>query len=490
MNKKLIKYLIIIHLITIIFAFYLYNNYYFVADFKNIIIFTLILIFSTNINTIKNDSFKINTYIILPILFPVIAFYGPFWTAFITMLGTSDLIYNKRQFVWYKFIYNRSMLFLTGGISSIIYKYFFIYSNNIVNVLLPFMLSALTYFIINISLIYIAIKLAGEKISVKYFIQLFENIVFSYFTGLLFYYLFLEYNIWAVIFLTGLIYIFKDFVYARIKQIDIEEKLSKKKEEIEYLKLKNLLFRNLSHELKTPLTLIFSSVKLLKTNKDKPVKIEKYADLIEQNGYRLLKVVNNLIDISKINTNSFKLNLQNIDIVKLIEDVIYLVEDYIKNKKRILRFNTDTEKNVIKVDAERLERILLNLISNAVKFTDEGDIISINIQSNKNKYVLISVEDTGIGIKKEKHKSIFKQFNQSDESLSRNHEGSGLGLTIVHLLVKMHNGKIELESTPGKGSKFIIKLPDTTLAKHEENNYQLEKVEQLNKVEIEFSDIS
>ncbi|SJZ90781.1 PAS domain S-box-containing protein [Selenihalanaerobacter shriftii] len=266
------------------------------------------------------------------------------------------------------------------------------------------------------------------------------------------------------------------------------------KEKLEYSQLKTEFFANLSHELKTPLNLIFSSLKMLNMYQNKHLdpednkKASKYTSIIKQNGYRLLRLVNNLVDINKINANNFNLNLKNYDIIKVIRDITESVEEYISDKDRIFEFNSELSKKIIACDPFNIERIMLNLLSNAVKFTDERDKIVVSIY-DREKMVCISVKDTGVGIEKDKQEIIFERFGQADKSFTRNSEGSGIGLSIVKLLVEMHGGIITLESEPGEGSEFIIELPAKKVAEKEGKLHNQEARELFDRVSVEFSDI-
>ena len=267
-------------------------------------------------------------------------------------------------------------------------------------------------------------------------------------------------------------------------------------ETIEYDRLKTEFFSNISHELKTPLNMIFSTLQLLplyiKNDKEntETEKINKHINIMKQNCYRLLRLVNNLIDITRIDSGYGELHLQNKNIVDVVENITLSTVEYAKNKNRTIIFDTDVEEKIMAFDPEKMERIILNLISNAVKFTKPDDEIKVNIYDGVDN-IKISVEDTGIGIKKEKKEMIFERFRQVDRLLSRSHEGSGIGLSLVKSLVEMHGGKISVESEYGKGTKFIIELPIKTVEEEEDINIVNDFSQQTNveKIHIEFSDI-
>ncbi|MCY6354575.1 Cache 3/Cache 2 fusion domain-containing protein [Clostridium sp. ZS2-4] len=268
-------------------------------------------------------------------------------------------------------------------------------------------------------------------------------------------------------------------------------------ETIEYDRLKTEFFSNVSHELKTPLNIIFSTTQLLAlycqnhhSNLEITPKVNNYINIMKQNCYRLLKLVNNLIDITKIDSGFIKLNLKTNNIVEVIENVTLSTVEYVESKSRTIIFDTDIEEKIMAFDPEKIERIILNLISNAIKFTKPQDKIEVTIYDKKES-IIISVKDTGIGIPKEKQEIIFERFRQASPLLNRNHEGSGIGLSLVKSLVEMHDGKISLDSEYGKGTKFIIELPVKLIAQEYNTEIANSFTSQINveKILIEFSDI-
>lgn len=266
-------------------------------------------------------------------------------------------------------------------------------------------------------------------------------------------------------------------------------------ETVQYDKLKTEFIANISHELRTPLNIIFSTAQLfnLLISKDGDInmnKIRDYTSSIKQNCYRLLRLVNNLIDITKLDSGYMSLDLKNQDIVQIAENITQSTAEYVQNMGRTIIFDTDVEEKIMAFDAEKLERILLNLISNATKFTKEGDLIDVTL-SDKGDYVIVSVKDTGRGIPEEKLSQIFQRFKQVDPLLSRSHEGSGIGLSMVKALVEMHGGTIKVESKYGEGTEFIIGLPAKIIQDSKESEVDGEFSNQCNveKIKIEFSDI-
>ncbi len=289
--------------------------------------------------------------------------------------------------------------------------------------------------------------------------------------------------------------ILKDVSYKNeIKSLKNE--LSESEEQLnkthEYNKMLTEFFSNISHELKTPINVILSAVQLLMLqNIDKDgyydEKLNGLLNVIKQNGYRLIRLVNNLLDMSKIDSGYLKLEIRNYNIVNIVEEITLSVADYIKSKGVALIFDTDKEEKIMAVDADKIERIILNLLSNAVKFTEVGDEILVKIYDYED-YINISIKDSGIGIPEDKLQMIFDRFAQVDKTLTRNKEGSGIGLSLVKTLTDMHGGKISVNSKVGEGSEFIIGLPVKLVeqTETESNNFYESKID---KILIEFSDI-
>ena len=245
------------------------------------------------------------------------------------------------------------------------------------------------------------------------------------------------------------------------KEMEKNEQLFKKVLSLE--QNKNNYFVNLSHELRTPLNVLSSINQLIKefTKKDNfitPEKLSYYMGIMDRNCYRLLGLINNLIDHTKIENNSYIINKKDEDIVYLVEETVLDMKDYIEEKGLELIFDTDIEEKVIRCDKVDIERCIINLVGNAVKFTHEGGLIEVLLQDLDDK-VKIIVKDNGIGISEENQKIIFDRFNQVVDESSEQKGGSGLGLTITKQLITLHNGEIYVESEVGVGSEFIIILP-------------------------------
>ena len=245
------------------------------------------------------------------------------------------------------------------------------------------------------------------------------------------------------------------------KKLKENKKLYNKLIEIE--KYKNNYFINLSHELRTPLNVIISVEQLIsKLNEDNgrlsKEKLDYYMDTLRRNSDRLLNLINNIIDTSKIESGSYNLRIKEYDIVYLVEEIVLSMKDLVEAKGIELIIDPEIEEKVIECDGHEIEKCIVNLVANAVKFTESGGKIEVKIV-DLTDYVRISVKDTGIGIDKKYHESIFDRFGQAYNNASEEYGGSGLGLTLTKQLVTLHNGRIYVESEVGKGSEFTIILP-------------------------------
>lgn len=275
-----------------------------------------------------------------------------------------------------------------------------------------------------------------------------------------------------------------------------EEKERILNETEEYEKLRTAFFANISHELRTPLNVIYSAEQMLALLlkevklKDQGDEISQYMHIIKQNCYRLIRIIANLIDITKIDAGYFQVNPRNCDIVKVVEDITLSVVKYAGCKGLDLTFDTQMEEKVISCDPDKIERIILNLLSNAVKFTPAGGEIYVNMYEKEGR-VVISVKDNGIGIPPEMQGVIFDRFIQVDKTTSRTNEGSGIGLSLVKSLVEMHGGSISVKSECKKGSEFVIELPDRTQKEDAVSGKcaEIKGSGSIEKIKIEFSDI-
>ena len=273
-----------------------------------------------------------------------------------------------------------------------------------------------------------------------------------------------------------------------LEQMEAEKQMKKN------LKMQEDIFANISHELKTPLNVIFSTTQLLelylKNNAfiNDPNKIYRNVQVMRQNCYRLSKLIANIVDLSKIKSGFFELNLYNINIVNLVEEIVQSIAEYVQEKGINIIFDTDVEEKIIACDPDKIERIILNLVSNAIKFSEPGENIFVVI-ADKVEYVEITVKDNGIGIDENHLGEIFERFHQEMDSLYRNAEGSGLGLSLVKSIVELQGGKISVQSKKGEGSTFKIELPSMLVEGEKVSNKYRNCDNKVERINIEFSDI-
>lgn len=232
---------------------------------------------------------------------------------------------------------------------------------------------------------------------------------------------------------------------------------------IDLEKRKNAYLVNISHELRTPLNVLHSIQQLIRElNKSSEgiskEKLDDYMIISEKNINRLLKIINDLIDTSKVEHGNYNINVKENDIVYIVEEAALSLKEYIESRNIELIIDPEIEEKIIECDSNEIERCIINLVSNAAKFTHSGGTIWISVKEVKDK-VKIEVSDTGIGIEEKNLEYIFDKFNQIIDPNCEVKGGSGLGLTITKNIVKLHNGEIYVESEINKGSKFTIILP-------------------------------
>ncbi len=276
----------------------------------------------------------------------------------------------------------------------------------------------------------------------------------------------------------------------------IEEQVKqvmKQKEALENtILIKNEFLSFIAHEFKTPLTVINAAIQTMEAvyKNEMSEKIGGFVGKIRQNAFRQLRLVNNLLEVSRAEAGRTKLYLKNMNVVAVTKVITDSTVLYAKAKGVEVRFTSDVERKVMALDDEKFERILLNLLSNAIKFTPKGKCIYVKVSCKKNR-VYITVKDEGVGIPKEKQKLIFERFGQVNSSLTRESEGTGIGLSLVKMLVTALEGEITVDSSEGKGSSFTVMLPVTRLAESPKRESLPEERDKrlIQAVAIEFSDI-
>lgn len=246
-------------------------------------------------------------------------------------------------------------------------------------------------------------------------------------------------------------------------QIAAEEELIRSKEEAELAnRAKTEFLANISHELRTPLNAIIGFSDLMQREMLGPLGNEQYSSYIRdihQSGSHLHDVINDILDLSKIEAGQMELQETMVDVKRTIERCIRVVATRADDHGLTLSTDLPDTLPSIFADERKLKQILINLISNAVKFTTKGGSITIDAASGSDEGVTIRVIDTGIGIAAENLPKVFRPFEQVDNSLSRAHEGTGLGLPLTKSLVELHGGSIEIESELGVGTIVSVRLP-------------------------------
>jgi len=238
-----------------------------------------------------------------------------------------------------------------------------------------------------------------------------------------------------------------------------KELIMAKEKAVESDNLKTAFLANMSHEIRTPLNGILGFIELLKRDKQITERQEKYIKVIDKSGNRMLNIINDLIDISKIETKQTELYYKETSVNKIIDEmyIFFKPEAEAKGLKLTFKKGVKSEKDIIHVDKTKLNQILSNLLDNAIKYTKKGQIAFG--YTEKGNFLEFYVADTGVGISKQMQEAIFERFRQEDSTIRRGYEGMGLGLSISKAYVEMHGGKIWVESKPGEGSTFYFTLP-------------------------------
>lgn len=260
----------------------------------------------------------------------------------------------------------------------------------------------------------------------------------------------------------GTIYVIVNFLINRQKikqQLYMERSKSKQMNEMNDMKLQ--FFTNISHEIRTPLTLIIGPLERLKNTEISQELFESQVELMYRNANALLKLVNQLLDFRKLESGSLKLETRKGDLILFIRTILDAFTPIAEEKEIKLTFNAFSDSLVTDFDPEKLEKILNNLISNALKFTQKRGAVSlyitVGIDGQQKQFLEITVKDTGIGISGYYLESIFSRFFQVPEN--KNNGGTGIGLALTRELVKLHQGEIFVKSDEGKGSQFTVRLP-------------------------------
>jgi signal transduction histidine kinase/GAF domain-containing protein/CheY-like chemotaxis protein len=219
---------------------------------------------------------------------------------------------------------------------------------------------------------------------------------------------------------------------------------------------------NMSHELRTPLNAILGISESLEEQVVGPLneKQQKYIRTVSESGHHLLTLINDILDLSKIEAGRMVMDLQNASADSLLQSSLRMVKELALKKGQNIALNSDGQVKTLYIDERRIKSALVNLLSNAVKFTPPGGNVGLEISGEANLgRATITVSDTGIGIGAEDLPHLFQPFVQLDAGLSREHTGTGLGLALVAQIVRLHGGRVDVQSNPGEGSRFSIILP-------------------------------
>ena len=224
---------------------------------------------------------------------------------------------------------------------------------------------------------------------------------------------------------------------------------------------KSQFLANMSHELRTPLNAILGYTELILDDiyGETPEKMRGVLDRIQRNGKHLLGLINDVLDLSKIEAGQLTLALAEYSVKDVVHSVFSAVESLANEKKLALRVEMPKDLPVGRGDERRLTQVLLNLVGNAIKFTDQGEV-AVKASANNGAYTL-AVCDTGPGISTADQAKLFQEFQQADNSITKKKGGTGLGLAISKRIIEMHGGRIWVESTVGQGSTFSFTLPVT-----------------------------
>ncbi|WP_125153607.1 MASE3 domain-containing sensor histidine kinase [Clostridium rectalis] len=288
----------------------------------------------------------------------------------------------------------------------------------------------------------------------------------------------------------------EDKIYKLIVVRDILEKKQYERLKMELEEKDNLrveFLANICHEIRTPINVIYSALQVEKIYIDKNniEMINKYNGIMKQNCYRILRLCNNLIDTTKLEAGFVMAKMRRYNIVEVIENIVDSVVTYVNSRNLNIVFDTDTEEKYVMCDIEFIERIMLNLISNSIKFSKDCGEIFVSL-SDKNDGIEINVKDNGVGIPESKQKAVFERFIQADKSFTRRNEGSGIGLSLVKSFVNLQGGDIKCKSKQGEGTEITIFFPSNEVLQKASCPNSLDYIKDskiIEKMCVEFSDI-
>ncbi len=269
---------------------------------------------------------------------------------------------------------------------------------------------------------------------------------------------------WWAYFMYGILFLNALYLVRRyeLNRFNLKNDLQLERVETDTLRkldqLKSHFFANISHEFRTPLTLIIGQIETLLDSEDDRNKKKKLIS-VNSSAEQLLTLINQLLDLSKLEAGKMMLSPEKQDLVSFLKNQLFSFESLSDTKKIILNFSSSRATIPVNFDAEKMEMVFMNLFSNAIKFTEYGGCIDVIVDIPEPDVVEIRVRDTGIGISKDRLPHIFDRFYQVDPSNTRKYEGTGIGLSLVLELITLHHGSIEAKSEEGAGSEFIIRFP-------------------------------
>jgi two-component system, sensor histidine kinase ChiS len=266
------------------------------------------------------------------------------------------------------------------------------------------------------------------------------------------------YGLYSLLFLS-LLYGFRRY---ELNRFNLKNQLEIERVQLDTLRnldqLKSHFFANLSHEFRTPLTLIIGQIESLLNSEDSRVKKKKLVS-VNENAERLLVLINQLLDLSKLEAGKMSMEIVRENMVSYTKSILYSFESLAESNNIAISFSSDRPVIHADIDRDKMEKVLFNLISNAIKFTSPGGKISVSIHVPEPNIIEIHICDTGIGIPANLLPHIFDRFYQIDASNTRHYGGTGIGLALANELSKLHNGSIKVQSKVGEGSQFIVQLP-------------------------------
>jgi len=266
------------------------------------------------------------------------------------------------------------------------------------------------------------------------------------------------YGMYTLLFLNGL-YLLRRYELNRFnlkKQLQIERVETESLRKID--QLKSHFFANISHEFRTPLTLITGQLETLLDSESDRNRKKKLVSA-NSNAEKLLSLINQLLDLSKLEAGKMELDLEETNMVLFLKNHLFSFESLAQVENISLNFSSARAKIPVSVDTDKMEKVFFNLFSNACKFTEPGGRIDVAVEIPRPDSLEIRVKDSGIGISKDRLPYIFDRFYQADPSNTRKYEGSGIGLSLAHELITIHGGTIDVTSEEGVGTEFIIRLP-------------------------------